>query len=101
MADRQHEAVTVGPDRMSGIEAQKALPQTINHRRERHRRSRMTGVRLLHRIHRQSADGVNAQFIHFVSMFIIRHGSHKFSCRLYSIAATHRRGAEDAEKKTS
>ena len=63
MADRQHEAVTVGPDRMVGVEAQKALPQAIDHRCQGHRRSRMAGVRLLHGIHCQRADGIDAQLV--------------------------------------
>jgi hypothetical protein len=31
VANREHEAVAVGPDRMAGVEAQDAVPQTIHH----------------------------------------------------------------------
>ena len=48
---------------MVGVEAQEALPQTIDDRCQRHRRARMAGVGLLHRIHGQGADGVDTQLI--------------------------------------
>jgi hypothetical protein len=48
MAGRQHEAVAIRPDRVIGIEAQEALPETVDDRRQRHRRPRMAGVGLLY-----------------------------------------------------
>ena len=56
----QHEAVAIRPDRILRIETQETLPQCINHRRQGHRRTRMAGFGLLHGIHRQSTNGVNA-----------------------------------------
>ena len=41
VAHRQHEAIAVRPDRIVGIEAQELLPETVGHRRHRHRRARM------------------------------------------------------------
>ena len=63
VARRQHEAVAVGPDRVGGIEAQKLLPQGVNHRRHRHRRPGMAGIGLLHRIDAQGPDGVDADLV--------------------------------------
>ena len=63
VAVRQDEAITVGPDRIRGIVAQELLPQTVGHRRQPHGRARMSRVGLLHRIHGQGADGVDAQRI--------------------------------------
>ena len=57
----QHEAIAVGPDRIGGIEAHHAIPQHVGHRRERHRRAGMPGVRRLHRVDRQRADRVDAK----------------------------------------
>ena len=59
----QHEAVAVWPDRIVGIEAQELLPERIDHRRQRHRRAGMAGIGLLHGIHRERANGVDAKLI--------------------------------------
>ena len=64
VAGGQDESVAIGPDRMAGIEAQEALPQAVDHRRQRHRRSRVPGVRLLYGVHGQCADGVHAKLVH-------------------------------------
>ncbi len=61
---RQHEAVAIGPDRILRIEAQEMLPQRVDHRRQGHRRPGVAGERLLHGIHRQGADRVDAQLVH-------------------------------------
>jgi hypothetical protein len=63
VAGGQDESVAIGPDRMAGIEAQEALPQAVDHRRQRHRRAGVAGVRPLHRIHGQRPDGVHAQLV--------------------------------------
>ena len=47
---RKHEPIPVGPDRVLGVEAHHAVPDRINHRCERHRCSRMSRIRLLHRV---------------------------------------------------
>ena len=41
VAGREDEAVTIGPDRVVRIKAEESLPQTIDHRRHSHWRSRM------------------------------------------------------------
>ena len=62
MTAREHEAVPVKPVGISGIIAQVVHPQFIRQRRQSHWRSRMAAVRLLHRIHRKCAYGVNRLF---------------------------------------
>ena len=57
----EHEAVAVRPDRIVRVETQKVLPQRIGHRRQRHRRAGMARIGLLHGVHRQGADGVDAK----------------------------------------
>ena len=58
---REHEAVAVRPNRILGVETQEALPQCVDHRRQRHGCAGVAGPRLLDGIHRQGADGVDAQ----------------------------------------
>ena len=60
---RQHEPVPVRPDRQPWVEPQELLPQRVGHRRQRHRRSWMAGVRRLHRIDRQGTDGGDRELI--------------------------------------
>ena len=59
----EHETVAVWPDRVFRVVAQKLLPQTVGDRGQRHRCARMAGIRLLHGVHRKSADGVDTQLI--------------------------------------
>src|SRR5215471_8771997 len=59
VAVREHEAIAVGPDRVLRIEVQDAIPERVKQWRERHRRTGMPGLRLLDRIHREGADGVD------------------------------------------
>ena len=61
MAGRQHEAVAVGPQRIGRVVAQKLLPQRIGDRRDAHRRAGMAGLRLLHGVDGERADGIDAQ----------------------------------------
>src|SRR5215472_8078983 len=63
MAAGQHEAVAIDPARVYRIVTQHALPQRVGGRRRVHRRAGMAGLRLLHRIHRQHADGVDRKLI--------------------------------------
>ena len=47
MADREHEAVAVRPDRIGGVEAQEPpVPQRVADRRQAHRRAGMAGIGL-------------------------------------------------------
>ena len=59
----QHETIAVRPDRIVRIKPQEMLPQRINHRRQGHRRTGVAGIGLLHGIHRQSTDRVDAELI--------------------------------------
>src|ERR1700675_3419358 len=63
MTDGENEAVSIWPDRIGRIEAQKLLPQTVNDRSHPHRCSGMPGVRPLHGIHGKRADGIDRQLI--------------------------------------
>src|SRR5215470_11690383 len=63
MAIRQHEAITIGPDWVLRIEFEDTIPYRIDKRRERHGRSRVSGVGLLHGIDREGANRVDAQLI--------------------------------------
>ena len=63
MAVGEDETISIRPDRIIGIEAQKALPERIDHRRQRHRRARMPGIGLLDRIHRQCTNCVDALIV--------------------------------------
>ena len=63
VADGQHEAVAVRPDRVLGIEAEESLPEAVDDGRHGHRRSRVARVRLLHGVHAERADGVDAELV--------------------------------------
>ena len=63
MTVREHEAVSIGPDRILRIEAHHAIPDRIDQRRECHRRTGMSRFRLLHGVDGERADRVDAQLI--------------------------------------
>ena len=63
VAGGEHEAVAAGPDRVGGVEAQEALPERVGDGRERHRRPRVAGVRLLDRVDRERPDRVDAELV--------------------------------------
>ena len=60
----QHEAVAVGPLRVRGVRVQEAPEDRVPQRRQRHRRARVAGVRLLHGVHRQAADRVDRESLY-------------------------------------
>src|SRR5437867_7727980 len=64
VAVRENEPIAVGPDRVLRIEAQDAIPERVHQRRERHRRAGMARLRLLDRIHRESANGIDRYLHH-------------------------------------
>ena len=70
VAARQHEAVAVGPRRVRRIVAHRAREQHVAERRERHRRAGMAGFRLLHGVHGQRSNGVDAEEVEIAR----RHG---------------------------
>src|SRR3989442_6750392 len=49
---RQHKAIAIGPDRILRIETEYAVPDGIDEWGKRHRRTRMSGFRLLNGINR-------------------------------------------------
>src|ERR1700731_1333136 len=63
MAVRQHEAIAIGPDRVLWIEFEDTIPYRIDERRERHRRSGVPGIGLLHGIDGKRANRIDAQLI--------------------------------------
>ena len=63
VADREHEAVAAGPDRVVRVEAQEVLPERVGDGRHRHRRAGMTGVGGLHGVHRERADGGDGELV--------------------------------------
>ena len=63
VAAGQHEPVAVRPLRIAGVVAHHARIQDVGERRQRHRGPRMPRVGLLHPVHRQRADRVDAQLI--------------------------------------
>ena len=65
VAVRQHEAVATRPDRILRIKTHDSVPERINKRRKRHWRAGMAGVRGLHRVDRQCADGVDRELVEF------------------------------------
>jgi hypothetical protein len=62
----EHESIAIRPDRMVRIEAQKLLPKGINHRCQGHRGARMTGFGLLHGVHGQRANRIDAELVNRV-----------------------------------
>src|SRR5712671_2759370 len=59
----KYEPVAVRPEWVFGVVAKELLPERIRSGRQRHRRSRMAGVRLLDRVHRERTDGVDTEQI--------------------------------------
>src|SRR5215475_6433091 len=84
MAVREYESITIGPDRILRVEAQDAIPDRIDQRRERHRRAGVSGFGLLHRVDRKCANGVDAQLIEF-RVRQMAHGSCRVHWRLLSL----------------
>src|SRR5215468_10267618 len=66
VAVREHEPIAVGPDRVLRIETQDAIPERVHQWRERHRRAGVPGLRLLDRIHREGANGVDRYLHHLL-----------------------------------
>src|SRR5262245_124267 len=63
VAVREHEAISIWPDRIVRVETEDKVPDCIYQRRDRHRRAWVPGFRLLNRVDRKRADGVDAQLI--------------------------------------
>ena len=63
VAGAQDETIAVGPMRVGRVEAQMPAPERVGHRRRAERQPRMARVRLLDRVDREHADGVDAFFV--------------------------------------
>src|SRR5262244_3284094 len=63
MAIRQYETIAVRPNRILWIEAENPIPNRIDERRECHGSAGMSGVGLLHSVHRKRANGIDTQLI--------------------------------------
>ncbi len=63
MAGREHEAVAVEPVRVGRVVLHQPRVEQVRDRRERHGSAGMAGVRLLDRVHRERADGVDAELV--------------------------------------
>ncbi len=63
MPGREHEAVAIGEARVPGIVPQVVLPENVGHGGRPERKPGVAGVRLLHRVNRQSAQGVDAELV--------------------------------------
>src|SRR5215468_12781945 len=55
----KNKPIAVGPDRILGIEAHDPVPDRVNQWRERHRRTRVSGLGLLDRIYRERANSID------------------------------------------
>ncbi len=63
MSHRQHESISIRPNRIRRIEPEDSLPETVGDRSHGHRGARMTGVGLLHGIHRKRTDRIDAGLV--------------------------------------
>ena len=72
---REHEAVAIGPVGIARVVLEEARPQHVGHRRGAERHAGMAAVGLLHHVHRQEADGVDALLVEFVE-----HGCLSYRC---------------------
>ncbi len=70
----EHETVAIGPRGVGRIDAQQAREEGVREWRERHRGARVPGIGLLHRIHREPADGVDRKRLHVP---VARNGGHE------------------------
>ena len=94
----QDEPIAVRPDGIVGIELEHALPEAVGYRRHRHRRSRMSGIRLLNGIHRKGADCVDTGLIelcvrHHALLLCCASGDSTLSVLFYPIGSVFSRAA--------
>src|SRR5215469_6296720 len=71
MAVRKHKAIAIGPDRVLRIKFEDTIPYRIDEWRERHGRSGVPGVGLLHGIDGERANRVDTQLIEFCGAEIL------------------------------
>ena len=83
MAAREHEAVAIRPVRVGRIVPHVPREQHVGERRERHRRAGVSGLRFLHRVHGQRADGVDAEKIEIGSRHCsVRQSGQRFNAEM-------------------
>jgi hypothetical protein len=70
VARREDETVAVRPGGVGRVVAQEASPQHVGRRGRAHRQAGMAGVRLLHGVDRQEADGIDGSLVEA----LCRHG---------------------------
>ena len=63
VSGRQHESVSVGPEGITRVELEKAIPKRVSHGRRPQGQARMTRLRLLHHVHGQEAERVDTDLI--------------------------------------
>ena len=56
VAVRHHEAIAIWPERIGRVVLEVIVPEHFGDIRHAHRHARMTGIRLLYRIHREGPD---------------------------------------------
>jgi hypothetical protein len=76
MTAGEHEAIAVGPHGLFRVVAKYALPQRVNGWSGSHRRTRVSGIRLLDGINRKCADRVDRKLIDIAAR--------KFACLVWN-----------------
>ena len=67
VARREHETVPIGPVGIGRVVFHDARPEHVRERRQGHRRPRVTGIGLLHGIHREPTNHVDRALVELVS----------------------------------
>ena len=63
MSGRENEAVPVGPEGITRVELERAIPERVGHGRRTQRQAGVPGLGLLHGVHGQEAQGIDAEFV--------------------------------------
>lgn len=63
MARREHKAIAIVPRWIGRVETQEAVPQNVGHVRRAHGGAGMAGFGLLHHVHGEHTNGVDAQLV--------------------------------------
>ena len=65
MSGRENEAVPVGPEGITRVELEQAIPECVGHGRRTQRQPGVPGLGLLHGVHGQEAQRVDTEFVQF------------------------------------
>ena len=63
MSGRENEAVPVGPEGITRVELEQAIPECVGHGRRAQRQPGMARVGLLHHVHGQETERVDTEFV--------------------------------------